>query len=135
MELHDNETSLVVLLRSTENGRHWNRNRPSRGRWRPVSPLVSNTAIVPPAWTLVTPAYVINFAVNCRLVFDQLAPRRLHLKCGRRPLRLHYAARLVAVLSRIGVQPWIMASVRQSKNQSIQLVTIMEPDWVTLSAR
>ena len=111
------------------------RNRPPRGRWRPASPLVGNAVIVPPAWTFAPLFDVINFPVNDRLVFDQPVPRRLHLKCGRGHLRLHYVARLVAVLSRSVFQPWIMASVRQSKNQSIQAVMFMEPDWVTCRAR
>ena len=50
-------------------------------------------------------------------------------------LRLHFVARLVAVPPRSVFQPRIMASVRQSKNQSIQAVMSMEPDCVTCRAR
>ena len=50
-------------------------------------------------------------------------------------LRLYVVAPQVAVPLRSVFQPWIMASVRQSKNQSIQAVMFMEPDWVTCRAR
>ena len=42
-------------------------NRPPRGRWRPASPLVSDTVIVPSAWTLTPPVDVTNSPVNGRL--------------------------------------------------------------------